>query len=266
MTRRPSPPILSESEIERKLAEAAEDARRNEAATAAKAIPLVTIPRPVEPVAITAMAETAEEAQEREARRRAVDVAYLLKGACIPERYAEASLDDVSRVPLENRAAWLAAATQLHDAVRGGSVVGLCGVRGPGKTHMACALVRDCCCRLIRARYTTAMDIFLAIKSQYSRQGGDEAIAERQFIEPALLVIDEIQVRGETPWEDVRLTHLIDTRYAKKRTTVLITNLTRQKLRESVGDSIASRFFDGGGVIECAWPSLRGRLLEGGGR
>lgn len=264
---RPSTPVLSAQEIEQKLADAAKAARANDARTIVRPVPTAEYAAAVSPGTCQvllgeALAETPEEAQARVAREHAARVERLVRAACIPRRYEAARLDDLARVPEEDREKVQLAAWKLETSVLAGSVVGLCGPRGPGKTHMACALVRAWCEAGKSARYTTAMDIFLAIKSQYGRPGGDESVAEKQFLEPALLVIDEVQVRGETSWEDVRLTHLIDKRYADLKATLLITNLTRAKLKDSVGDSITDRFFDGGGVIECAWPSLRGRLIE----
>lgn len=253
---------ISDEEAERVLADAARRAKVTDAKTAPKRLPSMAISVESVVAKIEPFTESETDAAERRERANASERQRLLSQAAIPERYKTASLNDVSQVPLKDRAKYEKAIAALRVASTGGSIVGLCGSRGPGKTHMVCALVTECCNQLIRARYTTAMNIFLAIKREYGRQGGDESKAEQQFLEPALLVIDEIQVRGETPWEDVRLTHMLDTRYANKKTTILVTNLTKDKLTQSVGESITDRFFDFGGVIECGWESLRGRLIE----
>lgn len=259
---RPEPITLTPEEVEAKLRESARQAQRVGLETKPKLAPVVVL-EPADPAPVYIPSpESVAEREARERQRLEAKIAGLLNRAFIPRRYAEAKLDDVARVPLDSRAEYLTAVMKLRRFAKGGAVVGLCGSRGPGKTHMACALVLEHCRNLVAARYCTAMDFFLAIKSQYAKRDGDEAFAERQFFEPELLVIDEIQVRGETSWEDVRLTALIDRRYANLKTTVIATNLDKAALRTSAGDSIADRFFDGGGLIECTWQSLRGRLLD----
>ena len=72
-----------------------------------------------------------------------------------------------------------------------------------------------------------------------------------------LLVLDEIQVRSDTEWENSVLTDLIDSRYAAVRSTLLIANLERSALAASLGDSVASRLEETGTIIPCDWPSFR---------
>jgi DNA replication protein DnaC len=66
-----------------------------------------------------------------------------------------------------------------------------------------------------------------------------------------------MQERGETPWEDRLLTHLIDRRYASEKDTLLITNQSKESFIQSIGPSAASRIVEVGGIVTCDWPSYR---------
>jgi len=50
----------------------------------------------------------------------------------------------------------------------------------------------------------------------------------------------------------------IDKRYGSMRATLLIGNIRENELVAALGPSIIDRSRDGGGIIFCDWPSLRG--------
>lgn len=193
-------------------------------------------------------------------------------------RHIEATADLFACEP------WTQALNKLTDKLRTGFLAGLVGLRGTGKTQMASALIINCLKpRLIStshyeydyekrdhvtktrkryytssAKYITAMDIFLCIRSTYkpaSKATEESVIAE--MTSPKLLVIDEVQERSNTEFEDRILTHIVDIRYCNKLDTLLISNLLPDEFAKSVGPSIASRCNETGGIIECAWESFR---------
>lgn len=107
------------------------------------------------------------------------------------------------------------------------------------------------------------MRFFLALRATYSKDVPDtEGDVLSAFVAIRLLVIDEVGVRGEKPFEDRMLTTLIDERYDRKRDTVLISNQTAADFRAVLGESIVDRLRETGGIIECNWRSFRGRLVE----
>ena len=108
------------------------------------------------------------------------------------------------------------------------------------------------------SRYRTAMRFFLEVRATFRK------CSERSEIEvideltgSSLLILDEIQERGETPFEDRLLTHVIDARYAAMKPTILIANLTKAELSASLGESIVSRAQENGKSIEFNWESYR---------
>lgn len=140
----------------------------------------------------------------------------------------------------------------------------LIGPRGTGKTQIAVNLVlrelhamrgkdsedRD------QPRYVLASDLFREIRDSF--KVGGEMACMKKFTQPRLLVIDEIQERGNTTFEDSALTNIIDHRYGDMLDTLLISNLKREELIGALGNPIASRMTESGGVLECTWPSFRG--------
>jgi len=146
---------------------------------------------------------------------------------------------------------------------RRGAIVALVGPRGTGKTQMATELARRFLPIWIskgfqrQARYCRVMDFFMAIKESYGEKGGTESDAFFPFIQPRLLVLDEVQVRNDTVWEDNALTYLLDRRYGEQRSTILISNLSVDSFVISIGDSIISRLEESGAVIVCDWGSFR---------
>lgn len=137
-----------------------------------------------------------------------------------------------------------------------GFIIALTGHRGTGKTQLAVEILKSCARAGNRPFYCTAMGFFLDIKESFRSKGSEKAVIEA-YVAPACLVIDEMQERGETPWEDRLLTHLIDRRYGAQKDTLIISNQTREKFLESIGESVSSRIIETGGVAVCDWPSYR---------
>lgn len=130
------------------------------------------------------------------------------------------------------------------------------GGRGTGKTRMAAEVVRD---RLpIPATYTTAMDIFLRIRESYAKRSEE---TERQIVDRMakvpLLIIDEIQERGNTEWEGRILTHIMDRRYGAMKATIIIGNLLPEAMTANLGESVVSRITENGGIYRFNGPSHR---------
>ena len=184
----------------------------------------------------------------------------LLSAFGWPDRYLE---------PLDNPEGgeWLAGLALSHPIIETGAILILHGKRGTGKTQMAAELARakrfpiDAGTKADprrSAHYQTAMRFFLTVRATF-RKGSDKTeldIIDR-MTEPGLLVIDELQERGETDFEDRLLTHLIDARYGARRPTILIANLTREELAKSLGPSIVDRVHENGRRIDFTWTSYR---------
>lgn len=158
------------------------------------------------------------------------------------------------------------------------------GPRRTGKTQMSLLIAERLCeawlaslsedqrrqdagNRMTPVVYLRTMDLFMRLKATFGEGAGEsERSVVAELEKPLLLVIDEIQDRGQTPWEDRMLALIIDRRYAAMRDTLLIGNLRPEVLRDHVGDSIYSRAAETGDVIAATWPPFSGRVDSGGDR
>jgi len=192
-------------------------------------------------------------AKERDARERYFRRKALTDKSGVPDRFKAENTADARG----NK--WLARKADIIGQLHNGVIISMIGQRGTGKTKMAC----DCIYEYIDrwntlARYMTAMDFFIKVKDAYRTNSVEsELYVLKDMSRPGLLVIDEIQERGQTEWEDRLLTHVINTRYAELKDTILISNQTEQVFTAGVGTSIASRMKETGGIIVCDWPSYR---------
>lgn len=169
----------------------------------------------------------------------------------VPARY---------RAPWERPADgdWQKQFARVSACIRSGGIIGLIGNRGTGKTRLAAEVLRDI--NRIHGRYVTAMGLFLRIRGTYGKKSGEsEKSIVEEFATAPMLILDEIQERGNTEWEDRLLTHVLDARYGEMRPTILIANLTREALRNQLGESINSRLIETGGILEMTGPSHRAR-------
>lgn len=140
-----------------------------------------------------------------------------------------------------------------------GRIIALVGGRGNGKTQMAVELMKVRTATQRSALFVSAVEFFIRIKSTYRKDSDtDEMEVLREYQKTSLLVIDEIGKRGGSEWENTMLFELLNRRYNDMTDTILIDNRARNEFIETIGPSLASRMNEGGGIIECNWPSFRG--------
>ena len=188
----------------------------------------------------------------------------LLRG--FPKRYEDAA-------PAHGDG-WLANYSQTLATTDSGGITILYGGYGTGKTRMAWEVARahkpkrpNISCggigwsTITKKRpmiYTTAVNLFSTIKSTYisgSEKSEKEVVAD--YCEAALLVIDEVQERGETQYEDRQLTAIIDARYAADMPTILISNYTWEKLASTLSPAVIDRIEENGAKLSFTWESFR---------
>jgi DNA replication protein DnaC len=192
-------------------------------------------------------------AREAELKARALrerGLEYLAK-ASIPAKHRNVTPAELRGAP------WLNLQSRIEAKIGTGFIIGVVGRRGTGKTQLAVQIAKAVANAGKRPLYSTAMGFFLDIKESFRDKAGSEKEVIERYCAPAYLIIDEMQERGETPWEDRLLTHLIDRRYQSEKDTLLISNQTKENFLLSIGESISSRIIETGGVTSCDWESYR---------
>jgi len=188
----------------------------------------------------------------------------LLRG--FPKRYEDAS-------PAGGDG-WLANYAQALATTDSGGITILYGGYGTGKTRMAWEVARAHKSKrpnigtggigwstITKKRpmiYTTAVNLFSTIKSTYTagtEKSEKEVVSD--YTEAALLVIDEVQERGETQYEDRQLTAIIDARYAADMPTILISNYTWERLSSTLSPAVIDRIEENGAKLAFTWESFR---------
>jgi len=190
------------------------------------------------------------EAEDYERRQAEAAVQRRIESSGVPERHKHA--------PARTGEAWERKFGELCDALGTGFVGLVIGDRGRGKTQMAADLAIASIRRGRPARYVKAIEFFMEVKESYRKQASEKAVLDR-YAQAALLVIDAIEVRGETAWEDNLLNHLVDRRYDEVVDTLLVGNVKAdtETLNATLGTSILSRAREGIGITACNWPSYR---------
>lgn len=174
----------------------------------------------------------------------------LIDAAGIPLRHRS--------VPPESDSEWQRKLGETAERLGSGFLIAITGVQGTGKTQFGAALIVTACRSGERARYACAMDFFIALKESFD--DGAKA-SERQvlaaFIKPKLLVLDEMDERSESAWENRLLFHMLNQRYNSMLDTLIISRRPREEFIASLGASIQSRIQETGGIITFNWPSFR---------
>ena len=186
-----------------------------------------------------------------------------LKG--FPKRYK----DSVTPTGIE----WWEGFYRTLETINNGGIALLYGKHGTGKTRMAYEIAKVCAPpnnqttvgrgssmvkRDLPCVYTTAVNLFMEIRETYKKESErTERGIINDYSNAAFLVIDEIQDRGETAFEDQKLTAIIDARYMDNKPTLLISNHDRKRFAESLSPAVLDRIRENGCGVHFSWESYR---------
>ncbi|MEZ0276960.1 MAG: ATP-binding protein [Roseimicrobium sp.] len=150
-------------------------------------------------------------------------------------------------------------AIALKPVFEQGGMVALIGDRGRGKTVMATWFANERRKqRLDPGIYARAHDLFSAMRRTWgNKEGAHEEDILEHFRETPFLVLDEIQERGASDWENRTLVNVLDHRHASFLPTLLLGNLSVDELTANLGASILDRMKQTGYVVTCDWEGLR---------
>ena len=132
------------------------------------------------------------------------------------------------------------------------------GRTGTGKTHLACAMIRNILHLGGFARYITSEDMANSIANAWTQPDSSESTEIYRFTEYDLLIVDEYGLHDQHE-NRLKLVHkVLYSRYDAKKPTIVISNFTTDELSKNLGDRLWSRFqHDGLTVVECNWQDSR---------
>ena len=195
------------------------------------------------------------ERQERQQAEREKLERYEKSG--VPERYFNEALDTY-KITNEMQATAAKAATNFLHAVKCGEFKSLVliGSAGTGKTHLACAIIREA-----GGKYRTAPDIVEEMRRAKSFTANDtEADIIKYYGHAPLLVIDEIGRGIASTDEKYMLYQILNARYNTRKPTVLISNFTKADFLQYIGVAAADRLVESAEVWELNGESYRREL------
>lgn len=198
-------------------------------------------------------AELEKEEQAHAARMKLE--AYWKSGA--PERYQNESLDTYTVTNDMQRTGKNAAAGYVQDVKRGlFKTLVLIGTAGTGKTHLACAVIRE-----TGGKYRTAAEIVEEIRRAKSFSA-DETEAEilRKYARCEVLVIDEIGRGISATDEKYMLYQVLNARYNARKPTVLVSNFKKAEFLQYIGVAVADRLVESAEMYELIGDSYRREL------
>jgi DNA replication protein DnaC len=206
-------------------------------------------------------AENNAKAAAEAAHRRARFIDCWLMASGTRGRFQRASFENFNATTKDQRDA-LKACRDFADRVCAGETgtLFLIGPPGTGKTHLACSIVRAVIERTAeRAVFTTVVDLVRSIRATWGSRDREnsESSVIAGFVEPLLLVLDDIGANLGSEAEQRHLLDVIDGRYVAERPIVVTSNLTADEIKVSVGERAYDRLRENGRRVVCSWPSHR---------
>ncbi len=191
--------------------------------------------------------------------------------ARVPERYRNCSLSNFNTLSDSQRAAKALAwrFVESWPAVDAGLLV--VGPAGVGKTHLAVAVLNELVdAKGARGLFCDFTDLLDRVQATFSR-GGEESQDEivGPYREAGLLVLDELGARRPTDWVRDVLYGLLNTRYNRRRLTILTSNFADQAdrsgetLEQRVGVPMRSRLAEMCQLVPLDGPDFRRQVRPG---
>jgi DNA replication protein DnaC len=181
----------------------------------------------------------------------------------VPERYFGESFDTYKVVTEMQKTAVKAAVNYMHEVKCGAfkSLV-MIGNAGTGKTHLACAIIREA-----GGKYRFASEIVEEMRRTKSFTATEtEAELIDYYGHVSLLVIDEIGRGITSPDEKYMLYQILNARYNTRKPTVLISNLPKADFLQYIGAAAADRLVESAEMLELNGVSYRRELRLQNGR
>ena len=119
----------------------------------------------------------------------------------------------------------------------------LFGAPGLGKTHLSAAIVREVSEQGRSVVYDTAAHVFERFEQQkFGREDGETVSSDvERVLTCDLLILDDLGTEMTTAFVQSALYQIVNTRLMEKKSTIISTNLSPEKLAQRYSPQIASR-------------------------
>ena len=94
--------------------------------------------------------------------------------------------------------------------------------RGCGKTHLSATISNELTANGIRNKFVSASDILSDIQKSWQDKNENKIMAN--FIEPMVLIVDDLGARSGQQWMDEKFFMIVDARYQQKKVTIFTSN------------------------------------------
>jgi len=134
-------------------------------------------------------------------------------------------------------------ANYAHQFGRRPSNLLLFGEPGLGKTHLSAAIAREVSEKGFSVVYDTAGHVFERFEQQKFSREEDEIVSSdvARILNADLLILDDLGTEMTTAFVQSALYQIVNTRLLEKKSTIISTNLTPEKLALRYSAQIASR-------------------------
>lgn len=206
-----------------------------------------------------------KEAAEKEARDRYETLRRWeskLGKSGIPERFKTRTLESfIADTAQKKRAFDFALEYSLNFNGKEGKSALFVGKPGTGKTHLAVGIGLSAMKDGYSVLFYTVMRAIRRVKDTWNRESKEsESEAIAALVEPDLLILDEVGIQFGSETEKLILFDILNERYEKRRSCILLSNLSSEEVSAFLGERIIDRLReDGGEVIPFTWESYRGK-------
>lgn len=202
-------------------------------------------------------AEHDAEVERLEKERAEAERAERFRKSGVPDRYQNETLETY-QAQTEPQKKLLAACRGFLQNIKRRLFKSLCmlGDPGTGKTHLACAMLRE-----YGGQYRTAPELVEELRraKSYTSEYTEPEIVDYYGRVP-LLVIDEIGRGINATDEKYMIYQVINARYCTKKPTVLISNYNKSDFLQYIGVAAADRLVESADIIETSGASYRREL------
>ncbi len=131
----------------------------------------------------------------------------------------------------------------------------LSGATGTGKTHLSLAIAKRVTEQGYNVIYGSIHPLLRKLSDEHFGQA--EGDSENQLIGCDLLILDDLGMEFDTPFNRVCLYNIINARVLEGKPTIISTNLSHTAIKERYGEQIASRITGGFEPLLCVGDDIR---------